>query len=344
MTNRLTKFLSYFLTFILGTAIGAGVYGIADNLPMNNLKDEFISTEQPGGLILSDESESNGIKLVSAAIPAEQFADYGVSPAAESAFVLEATITPADALIQTGIYTMEFENSSSEWANGKECSTYISMQQSGLQAIISCLEAFGERIIVTFKSDDEACDKMATCTLEYEKKITVADIGVHFITAEDISSGTSVSDFSYTRVVESAKMGTATYISSETQYMLVIGPVNSDALFCESVFTKDKEYLKETKITIAATPQMATAMGVSNSCVEYVLPRNALNRVNMLHLMQVFPSQMQKNYLTSSFWSRIENFQRTPTYSSFQITVELTLDGVIKQKRTFKFNIEKAEV
>ena len=243
MTKRLTKFSSYLLTFILGAAIGAGAYGIADNLSSKKLDDDHISTEQPGGLILPDETEGKGVKLVSTAIPAEQFADYAVPLAAESAFTLTATITPADATIQTGKFTMAFENDSSEWATGKQCSDYISMQQSGLQATISCLEAFGERIIVTFKSDDEACDKTASCTLEYKKKYLGFDIGVHFVTKEEVNSGTDPSTFSYTEIHDGEFIGTAIYLGSPSTRMMAFNP--SGAKFSES-YTKDDSSLNST--------------------------------------------------------------------------------------------------
>lgn len=240
MTKKLTKFSSHLLTFILGAAIGAGAYGIADNLSSKKLDDDHISTEQPGGLILPDETEGKGVKLVSRAIPAEQFADYAVPLAAESAFTLTATITPADATIQTGKFTMAFENDSSEWATGKQCSDYISLQQSGLQATISCLEAFGERIIVTFKSDDAACDKTASCALEYVKKYVGFDLGVHFVTKEEAGSGADTSTFSYNDIHDGEFIGTAIYIGSPSARMIAFK--GGGIKFSES-YTKDDSSL-----------------------------------------------------------------------------------------------------
>ena len=51
---------------------------------------------QEGGAIIT-EGESNGIKLMSAKISPENYDEYGISPMAETAYQLTATITPENA-------------------------------------------------------------------------------------------------------------------------------------------------------------------------------------------------------------------------------------------------------
>ena len=50
-------------------------------------------TVQTGGMVVGESSDS-GISLMSATVPVSEYAAYGVSPQAESAVTLTATITP----------------------------------------------------------------------------------------------------------------------------------------------------------------------------------------------------------------------------------------------------------
>lgn len=212
--------------------------------------------EQSGGLILPEEVEGNGIKLVSTEIPADKFGDYAVPHFAEKAFTLTATITPPEAVIQTGKFTMAFENPSSEWATGKDCGTYISMQQSGLQATISCLQAFGEKIIVTFKSDDESCDRTASCILEYEKKFLGFNVAVHVLTKDEATTQPSPSTLSYTDMHDGEFLGTASFTGNSSYKMIVFKVTDSDNFVKFSAFTKDNETLTtEFNITVGITDE-----------------------------------------------------------------------------------------
>lgn len=177
MTNRLTKFLSYFLTFILGVAIGAGVYGIADNLSLKKIDDEFISTEQPGGLILPEETAGNGIKLVSAAIPVEQNEDYGVSAintVEPKPYRLTATYEPDSASEILMDWSVNFKNPSSSWASGKTVTDYVTVTPTAdgaLTADVQCLKDFGEQIIVKVANRFNP-EIYATATCDYVARIS----------------------------------------------------------------------------------------------------------------------------------------------------------------------------
>lgn len=181
MTNRLTKFLSYFLTLILGIAIGAGVYGIADNLPSTKLDDEFISTEQPGGLILPEETAGNGIKLVSAAIPVEQNEDYGVSAintVKPKPYRLTATYEPDSASEILMDWSVNFKNPSSSWASGKTVTDYVTVTPTAdgaLTADVQCLKDFGEQIIVKVANRSNP-EIYATATCDYVARISSVTI------------------------------------------------------------------------------------------------------------------------------------------------------------------------
>ena len=129
-----------------------------------------------GGMELPEVAEGNGVSLMSAVIPKAQYAAYGVSAAAETAKTLTATVN-GDATQKIVSWSVAFENASSEWATGKTVTDYVTVEGSGnLTATVSCLKAFGERIIVTARAIDDT-SKFATCKVEYEQKL----VGLDFI-------------------------------------------------------------------------------------------------------------------------------------------------------------------
>ena len=87
-----------------------------------------------GGEVSTEAGVSHGIRLAAVKLASSEYEAYGVSPLAESAYTLTATITPADA------------------ANKK-------------------VAAFGEQIIVKATSRDNA-EAYATCTVEYLQRTT----------------------------------------------------------------------------------------------------------------------------------------------------------------------------
>lgn len=126
------------------------------------------------GFIAPSETESNGIKFISAAIPAAQYAASGISPAAETAITLTVTSTPADADLTGGKFTYKFKNAASEWASGKTLSEYVTLSETdSSHANISCLKPFGEQIIVTYTVTGENGENVtADYPLDYAKRIT----------------------------------------------------------------------------------------------------------------------------------------------------------------------------
>ena len=126
-----------------------------------------------GGGAIIGESTGNGVSLMSAKISPEDFAVNGVSPLAESAYQLTATITPDNADDKTVDWTVLFVNPSSDWASGKTVTDYVTVTPTAdgaLSARVECLKAFGEQIkvIVTSRADTNIT---AECTLDYARKI-----------------------------------------------------------------------------------------------------------------------------------------------------------------------------
>ncbi len=124
-----------------------------------------------GGLV--DIAEENGIKLMVAQVAPEDFEDYGVSPAADTAYTLTATVNDG-AFDKSVVWGVSFANPSSDWASGKNITDYATITPAtdyGLTATLTVKQAFGERIIVKVASYMDMTVN-ATCNVEYLKKMT----------------------------------------------------------------------------------------------------------------------------------------------------------------------------
>ena len=127
---------------------------------------------QEGGAIIT-EGESNGIKLMSAKISPENYDEYGISPMADTAYQLTATITPENATNKAVDWTIAFVNAESAWATGKTVTDYVTVTPTAdgaLTANVECLQAFGEQVRVTVTSRDNTAVK-ANATVDYTQKL-----------------------------------------------------------------------------------------------------------------------------------------------------------------------------
>ena len=127
-----------------------------------------------GGEVSTEAGVSHGIKLAATKLMASQYEDYGVSPLAETAYTLTATITPAGAANKAVDWTIAFKNASSTWATGKTVTEYATVTPSAdgaLTAVVENVAAFGEQIVVKATSRDNA-EAFATCTVEYLQRTT----------------------------------------------------------------------------------------------------------------------------------------------------------------------------
>lgn len=125
-----------------------------------------------GGMQIG-ESAGSGISLMSAKIAAADFEEYGISPMAESAQQLTATITPANATNKAVDWSVRFKDANSAWANGKTVTDYVTVtptSDGALTANVECKKAFGEQIevVVTSRQNTQAS---ATATVDYAKRL-----------------------------------------------------------------------------------------------------------------------------------------------------------------------------
>ena len=181
--------VKWVVSFLLIFVLLAGMIGAWVLL----LKQEEPAPEQDDGGAVITEGESNGIKLMSAKISPENYADYGISPMADTAYQLTATITPENATNKAvnwtiawaehdndgdpnaggGIFEPVSAQSEDSWANGKTVTDYVTVtptSDGALTANVECLQAFGEQVRVTVTSRDNTAVK-ANATVDYTQKL-----------------------------------------------------------------------------------------------------------------------------------------------------------------------------
>ena len=166
------KILSLFLALVMVAGIITGVvFWQKGNIEFHPIGQEQEQPEDNGGAVVG-ESTGNGVKLMTAKIAKEDYAANGISPLAETAYTLTATITPSNATIQDVDWSVSFVNNSSAWATGKTVTDYVTVtptEDGALTANVECLQAFGEQIKVTVTSREISSVK-ADYTVDYRQK------------------------------------------------------------------------------------------------------------------------------------------------------------------------------
>lgn len=153
-------------------------------------EEQSHETAMDGGMVVGN-AQSGGVALMSARIMSAEYEDYGVNAMADTAYTLTATIEPSDATNKAVTYTAAWKNANSTWANGKTVAEYVTVQQESegsLRAMVTCLKAFGEQVIITCTVTDNI-DLKATCTVDYLRKplganLNIAVTGAHSGSAE----------------------------------------------------------------------------------------------------------------------------------------------------------------
>lgn len=146
-------------------------------------KNDSIQMELPeenNGETVIGESTGNGVKVMSAKIAKEDYVANGISPLAETAYTLTATVLPADTTNKKVDWSIAFKNASSTWASGKTVTDYVTVTPSAdgaLTAVVACLQPFGEQIKVTVTSQDNA-EAKAEVSVDYVKRLTGAGLSI----------------------------------------------------------------------------------------------------------------------------------------------------------------------
>lgn len=174
------KIYSIIITLLLVAAIVLGVCAFTIPWVVPVTTPEIPEEEQgetDGSMLIEEEEINNGgMSLLATKLSTTDYAEYGVSPLAETAYTLTATITPSYATEKTVDWAVAFADPSSDWATGKTVTDYVTItptSDGALTAMIECLQAFGEQIIVTCSLRNNA-EFSATCTVDYAKRIVSA--------------------------------------------------------------------------------------------------------------------------------------------------------------------------
>lgn len=129
----------------------------------------------PGAGMLINQTSSDGIMLLSAEMPIEEFETYSLTTQTEAVKTITAQFVPADTTLQEVDYTIAWKNTTG-WASGKEISDYITISQSSdgsLDCAVSVTQPFGMQAIITCTArplvpGDQV--PSATCTVDYYKR------------------------------------------------------------------------------------------------------------------------------------------------------------------------------
>lgn len=156
------------LTVTIAAVIAIGVIltvmlcGLFESRSAENVT-EAQQTASDGFVITPDNSKKMSLSV--AALASED-------GDASNSYTVTATITPSDATNKYLSWSLAFENASSEWASGKSVTDYVSLSTSSLTATVTCLQPFGEAIILTAVSADNA-DITASCKLDYAARFDI---------------------------------------------------------------------------------------------------------------------------------------------------------------------------
>lgn len=138
--------------------------------------------------IEADESANKPIKL--AQIDRKAYSAMGIPASVESAYTLTATLEPSTSDNKRVVWSVEFVNSESAWATGKNAESYVKVQPTvdgSTQATVTCMAAFSEPINVVATSEDNE-GATASCLCDYVKRLVGVDLS---ISTDTLAFGTS---------------------------------------------------------------------------------------------------------------------------------------------------------
>ncbi len=181
---------SWFTNWNPKTWFGRG--GHAAVTPVDPVTPVTPSTVKDGAVVTI--GDNNGISLLSAKLPRAAYAANGVSEQSDTAYTLTATVSPENATNKAVDWSIAWLNADSAWATCKTVTDYVTVtpnEDGATVAVVECKKDFGERIVITCTSRDNA-ELSATCTVDYTQKILSGTVngmiawgGASFTLSED---------------------------------------------------------------------------------------------------------------------------------------------------------------
>lgn len=177
-TSDLVKWILVLIAFILVAVMFTGiVLGWFDKKAEQPEENED-ETHVNSGMVIPETVEKNNVSLLCEAISPSSYKDYGISPQAESACTITATLHPNNEAENTAVnWMVKFADENSAWAQGKKATDYLTVKSNGTDyvssktATVECLQPFGEQILIIAISVDNP-EITADCTVDYLQKIT----------------------------------------------------------------------------------------------------------------------------------------------------------------------------
>lgn len=265
--HKVSDTVKWVLTLIAFLIVGVLLAGIICGwFTKNESTEEELPGEQQelpeeeGGMKVESSEVKKGISLMATKIAAADFASYGVSPLAESAQTVTARITPTDALNQEVDWSIAWANGSSAWANGKTVTDYVTIapQSDGAkEATVSCLQPFGEQIIITATSRDNT-DAKGTCTADYRQRYVDTETMLSFNNEKYYTLGSVSSSTERVTVANMPNKAQSGY-NTNTDYSPT-NPIYYTAVLSDTYTLPIEDKAVSYKYYLKLNPQLVTAL------------------------------------------------------------------------------------
>lgn len=275
-TSDTVKWVLTLLAFILvGVMLAGIILGWFDKKEESPAEEEQ-QTEESG--MVDGDGIGEEISLMSARIAAADYSEYGVSPLAESAQAVTATVTPSDALNKKVDWSIAWANASSSWAKSKTVTDYVTLtptSDGAVTATLECLQPFGEQIIVTATSRDNSSAK-GTCTVDYSQRYLGTETYISFNNSQYYQIGTvstSMDSASTVNLPNKAQAGYNTNTTYSPKNKMAYGVCLSDtySLPLEDGAISFKYYIKMNPAFASALKSENTMFTDSNLAVDWEL-------------------------------------------------------------------------
>lgn len=116
------------------------------------------------------------MQLTATKLSSSEYAEKGVSAQAESAYILTASVTPADAGNKAVDWAIGFKNANATWASGKTVTDYVTVTPTSEGSLtanyfeIEATEQFKDYITNVAKFDASQLPKWTSTDTEYESR------------------------------------------------------------------------------------------------------------------------------------------------------------------------------